>query len=46
MTDWSGHIDVLVGMTILIFIQAFVNILIYNKFRRIDKFMKHIRGVY
>ena len=33
MTDWSGHIDALVGAGIIILIQAIVNIVLYKKIR-------------
>ena len=33
VTDWSGHIDVLVGAGIIILIQAIVNIVLYKKIR-------------
>ena len=46
MTDWSGHIDALAIMGILIIFQTGINILLYNKIRKVEQFIKHIRGVY
>ena len=31
MTDWSGHIDVVIGAGILIFIQMLVNLYFWSK---------------
>jgi hypothetical protein len=33
VTDWSGHIDALVGAGIIIFIQFFINLYFLNKLR-------------
>ena len=33
MTDWSGHIDALVGAGIIILVQAIVNIVLYKKIK-------------
>jgi len=33
MTDWSGHIDVLVGVGIIIFAQFFINLYFLSKVR-------------
>jgi len=33
VTDWSGHIDVLVGVGIIILIQAIVNIVLFKKIK-------------
>jgi len=37
VTDWSGHIDALVGAGIIIFILAFVNIKLYSKIKRVEQ---------
>jgi len=34
VTDWSGHIDALVGAGIIILIQVIVNIVFYKKITR------------
>jgi len=33
MTDWSGHIDALLGAGVIILIQAIVNIVLYKKIK-------------
>jgi len=40
MTDWSGHIDVLVGAGIIIIAQILFNILIYKRVRSIIEYGK------
>jgi len=35
MTDWSGHIDALIGAGILIFVQVFINFYFLGKIKRI-----------
>ena len=35
MTDWSGHIDVLVGVGIIIVVQTLFNIWIYKRVQSI-----------
>ena len=37
MTDWSVHIDALVGAVIIILVQAFVNYKLYSKIKKIQK---------
>ena len=37
MTDWSGHIDALVGAGILIIFQAVVNYKLFSKIKKIQK---------
>jgi len=33
MTDWSGHIDALVGAGIIITLQAIINLIFYRKLK-------------
>ena len=37
MTDWSGHIDALVGAGILIIFPAVVNYKLFSKIKKIQK---------
>ena len=37
MTDWSGHIDALVGAGIIILVQAFVNYKLWSKIKKVQK---------
>ena len=37
MTDWSGHIDALVGAGIIIVVQAFVNYKLWSKIKKAQK---------
>ena len=37
MTDWSGHIDALVGAGIIILVQAFVNYKLWSKIKKAQK---------
>ena len=37
MTDWSGHIDALVGAGLIILVQAFVNYKLYSKIKKVQK---------
>jgi hypothetical protein len=38
VTDWSGHIDVLVGAGIIILAQILFNILIYKRIKSIIRY--------
>ena len=37
MTDWSGHIDALVGAVIIILVQALVNYKLYSKIKKVQQ---------
>ena len=37
MTDWSGHIDALVGAGLIILLQAFVNYKLWSKIKKVQK---------
>lgn len=37
MTDWSGHIDALVGAGIIILVQAFVNYKLWSKIKKVQQ---------
>ena len=37
MTDWSGHIDALVGAGIIILLQAFVNYKLWSKIKKVQQ---------
>ena len=45
MTDWSGHIDVLVGAGAIILILAFVNIILYSKIKKVEKLLGMKDGI-
>jgi len=38
MTDWSGHIDILVGAGIIIIAQILFNLLIYKRIKSIIRY--------
>ena len=37
MTDWSGHIDALVGAGLIILLQAFVNYKLWSKIKKVQQ---------
>jgi hypothetical protein len=37
MTDWSGHIDALVGAGLIILVQAFVNYKLWSKIKKVQQ---------
>ena len=41
MTDWSGHIDAVVGASLIILIQAVINYKLWSKINKVQKNLEH-----
>jgi len=45
VTDWSAHIDVLMGAGVLILSLIFVNIKLYSKIKKVEKLLGMKYGI-
>ena len=46
VTNWGGHIDVLVGVGIIIFVQMVINWYLWSKINKVKKTLTSLRMWY